>query len=214
MIARQQMRELAKLSRMLDTMLDLVDLSDTMVVFTADNGLNYGEHNIHSGGTTKNDHYEVSQRVPLVIAGGDFPHATEDTPCLTLVDVGATLREVTGFTSPLDPAFDGLSLFALVEDGPTVGNFWLNRTVGMYRHFGVLNPNPQKGWACVYDGVKLIRWEKNDPSDPDLPADDVYEMYDLEADPDEHNNLAYIPAHSALLASMLDKLGTFIVAPI
>lgn len=191
-IARQQMQELARLSRMMDSILNLVDLTTTIVMFVSDNGLTLFEHRADSSsGVIKNDLYEPSVCVPLVIAGPGFPgNLTVTTPVAAMVDLARTTIAVTGATSTLSST-DGGNLVDLVANGAT--GAWASRPIFSFRRGGGgLGNNPYTGWMVRSGGMKLMRWQKVLVGDPELASTDVYEMYDLSSDPNEHTNLAYL----------------------
>jgi len=218
--ARLQMMELAKVSRMIDGIMDVIDLNETIIIVSADNGLIYGEHRIFGSGVSKNDLYDSSARVPLCIAGPgvDRGIAGEGIPLgtwpyLVLVaqDISRTVLDATGAVHGLPPNItDGTGLLAPSD----------TRLVALFRRGGGgggINPNPYTGWCLVDDaGVKLMRWEKVEPTDPDLLATDVYEMYfNGEGDDvDEHVNLAYLGgAYLDIRDFMENNLDNWIANP-
>ena len=86
------------------------ELSNTIVIFTSDNGFQLAEHRLGS----KNRIYEESIRVPLVMRGPGVPAGnTVRSPAANL-DVAATIYDLAG-VDPLVPQ-DGISLFELIED--------------------------------------------------------------------------------------------------
>ena len=80
---RKMMGSLYAVDDLVDGMLSTLDqngeLDNTVVVFTSDNGYNFGAHRLPH----KMAPYEESIRVPLVIAGPGIRHGTEDRLTLT-----------------------------------------------------------------------------------------------------------------------------------
>lgn len=211
---KQQARELNRLDRdLIRPALDLVDLSNTIVIVTSDNGLPLGEHRLWSVGVIKNDLYEASCAIPMVIAGPGFPLRSVDTPVMAHVDTARTICDITGATPTTTPT-GGLSLVDLMATGET--GDWEDRPSILFRTGteGSLSNNPMTGWAIVSGTMKLMRWEKVLPEDPDLDPDDVYEMYDLSADPTEHTNLAYLGgAYTTVRNNLEIALDAWITTP-
>lgn len=70
------------------------ELRETILVFTSDNGYLLGEHRVTQG---KNQPYEPSYRVPLLMAGPGIPRGVRHAPATTL-DLSATVLDWTGAT--------------------------------------------------------------------------------------------------------------------
>ena len=83
-------------------------LADTLVIFSSDNGYNWGEH----GRTEKFVPYEPSIRVPLLVRWPGHIAAGINTARITsYIDILPTLLEAAGFTLPGGaPPLDGESL--------------------------------------------------------------------------------------------------------
>lgn len=170
-IARYQVAELGALAAVDDAVqqimiaLTAIDrLDDTVVVFTSDNGFMHGQHRFVSG---KYLLYEPSVRVPLVVRGPGFDvGARVGTPVVN-ADLAPTIADVTGVDLLDEP--DGLSLLAPAfraadERAVLLENF----------HDG--EPDDR--------GVRTARWSLI------THRDGGRELYDLEADPDQMENLA------------------------
>jgi N-acetylglucosamine-6-sulfatase len=83
-------------------------LDNTLVIFSSDNGYNWGEH----GRTEKFAPYEPSLRVPLLVRWpGHFAAGTNTTRWATYLDILPTILEAAGVTIPANaPRLDGESL--------------------------------------------------------------------------------------------------------
>jgi arylsulfatase A-like enzyme len=89
-------------------------LSNTVVIFTSDNGFFHGEHRIQAN---KKYVYEEAIRVPLFIRGGGFPSGVTRNQFVSNVDLAPTIVGLTGATARR--VMDGRSLLPLALD-PTV----------------------------------------------------------------------------------------------
>lgn len=86
------------------------ELADTVVVFTSDNGLAFGEHRW----SKKSCPYEACMRVPFLVRMPGVPHRTERA-IVSAADIAPTIAELAGATSPTP--FDGVSLVPLLSTG-------------------------------------------------------------------------------------------------
>jgi N-acetylglucosamine-6-sulfatase len=81
------------------------DLANTFVIYTSDNGFLNGEHRIAAG---KNQPYEESIRVPLIIRGPGIPQGRVARDLAINADLAPTITELTGARPGLP--MDGRSL--------------------------------------------------------------------------------------------------------
>jgi choline-sulfatase len=154
---------------------------NTAVVFTADHGEMLGERGLFY----KMSFFEHSARVPLIFRGpGAMPGAVARQP-VSALDLVPTLIELSGDDPP---SLDGESLAAVLagasgDHGPVICE---------YHAEGVNAPA-----AMIRDGAqKLIVC----PTDPD-------QLYDLESDPCELENLAGREEHAETEAALRRALG-------
>ncbi len=137
------------------------ELENTYIVFSSDHGEMLGDHGLY----TKSVPYEASLRVPLIIAGPGIPSGRTCAALVQLMDLNPTLCELVDI--PAQQSIDAQSIVPLV-----LGKRGEHRTelVGMIRN-----------WRCLRThDHKLIQ---ND--------NDVTELYDLVADPEERVNIAH-----------------------
>jgi arylsulfatase A-like enzyme len=150
-------------------------LSNTVVMFTSDNGVMYGEQRVWNWiPSTKNLPYEASMHVPLLVRGPGFAPTTEVAPVCGQ-DLTATCLALSGGT-PTAPT-DGIDLRAVDPD----------RAV-LHERTTAVNPVPGMPAGAGVTTATAKLWRHNAP-DPDR-----YEMYLLDSDPDELVNVAYDPA--------------------
>jgi arylsulfatase A-like enzyme len=133
----------------------------TVVVFTSDNGLALGSHGLLG----KQNLYEHSTRVPLIVAGPGIP-AGESSALVMLYDLFPTIAALAGSRVP--PGVEGLDL----------GPLWRGSTPEVREVIYTAYEDTQR--AVRDRRFKLIRY----------PALNHVQLFDLENDPFELRNLA------------------------
>jgi arylsulfatase A-like enzyme len=168
-----------QIGRVLDALERRRLLSNTVVVLAGDHGESLGEHGEKEHGIFL---YQSTLRVPLVICAPGTP-ARRVTAPTSLVDVFPSVLQLLGIATHLP--HDGITLVPALTGGglPTRAIY----AESMYAaHFGV---GPLR---MIYDGeFKFI--------DGAMP-----ELYDLERDPDERQNIG--DAHLATASVLRRKL--------
>lgn len=192
-ILRDQMRALASVDDGVGMLLDALDrsgqLENTLIIFTSDNGYLLGEHGRF---TDKRFAYEESIRIPFVLRYPDLVDAGTTIDAMALnVDVAPTLLELAG----VEPVtrIHGTSLLPLLR-GQEVE--W--RTSFLAEHFLEKVVPAAPAWKAV----RTERWKYIHY--PDLEGMD--ELYDLENDPNEINNLIAEPAVQPVLSDLRSEL--------
>lgn len=145
-------------------------LSNTVLLFTSDNGTFHGEHGLAAG---KYYPYEPAIRVPLLARGPGFrAGATVDAPVAN-VDLAPTILLAAGIA---DPQLDGVALQrSAAEPDAAMSRALLLEGKPMDHVEGQL-----PGFVGVRThGWTYVRW-----------ADGFEEAYDLTADPQQQRNLA------------------------
>jgi choline-sulfatase len=171
-----------KIGELLDTLDRTRMADDTVVVFCSDHGEMLGERGLWF----KMSFYEGSARVPLMIAGKGVPAGLIATPVSNL-DICPTLCDLAGIDiSAIMPWTDGQSLVPLAR--------------GTGREAPVLIEYAAEGtnapMVAIRDGrFKFVHCEIDPP-----------QLFDLEADPLERDNLAADPAHAALVAEFTARV--------
>ena len=163
-------------------------LERTAVVYASDNGFFHGEHRRGD----KRLAYEESIRIPMVMR---YPEAVRPgTACEDLVlniDLAPTLLELAGAAIPAH--MQGASLRPLLAEESAR---W--RESFLYTYF-------REEWLPsipLIHGVRSRRWKYI--AYPDV--DDIEELYDLAADPQEMRNLAGDPGRTGVLHEMRAEL--------
>lgn len=151
--------------RILDALAASPQGSNTIVVFAGDSGVARGSHGLIG----KQNLYEHSVRVPLIIAGPGVAGGRSTDALCYLYDVFPTLGAWCGVTPP--PASEGRDLAAVLRDPAQPG-----RTELVFAYKGVQRAITLAEW-------KLIRYPQVDRTQLFHLADDPYEQRDLSADP-------------------------------
>jgi arylsulfatase A-like enzyme len=184
-----QYRSLLAVDRLVDRVLDaLADtgrLSQTLVAFTSDNGLLWGEHRWRK----KSVPYEESIRVPFVVRYDPVVASARTDPRLAVnIDLAPTAADVAGVG---DAGADGSSLAPLLSARNAA---W--RSDFLLEHLG-----DRTEGAPTYCGVrtrttKYVYYRNGED-----------ELYDEQSDPFELVNLAGTPGNNKLLRDMRSRLA-------
>lgn len=176
----------ATCGRILDELETQGLLDSTLVIFTTDNGYYHAEHGL----ADKWYPHEESIRVPLIIHDPRMPKGLQGTTNdeLTLnVDLAPTILAAAGILAP--KMMQGRDVAPLYLDEKKTE--W--RTDFFYEHptFKSVDFIPSSQ-ALVGKDWKYLHW-------PDFEYE---QLFDLQADPQEQNDLAQNPEHSVRLAKM------------
>jgi N-acetylglucosamine-6-sulfatase len=157
--------------RVVQVLRETGQLDDTVIVFTSDNGFQFGEHGL----IDKRTMYEASIRVPLIVhCPGLVPAGARREEMILNLDFCPTFLELAG--QPVPDTVQGRS-FAGMLDGGDVD--W--RDAWLYTYFWERSfPQTPTVLGVRTDRYKLMQYHG---------IWDRYEMYDLAEDPHEKNNL-------------------------
>ena len=167
--------------------------ADTMIVFTSDNGFMIGDHGL----IDKRTAYETSMRVPLIAHCPDLlkPGSVVEE-MVANIDIGPTILEAAGLTTP--EQMDGRSFLPLAT-GKAQDGEWRDEL--LYEYYWEFNyPQTPTTFALRTDRYKFIRYDE---------LQGMNELYDLQQDPHELDNLLpdrVPPGVLADLTARLDRL--------
>ena len=195
---RLRLRELLGLDDTIAAIFDVLRsggrLDDTVVVFTSDNGQLWGEHRIPPG--SKNMPYEPAVLVPCMVRGPGFPHRTIRQQVHMSMDLTATCVALAGATTDLP--LDGSSLTEVIADPQRFDDRQLLYERGSVEGYSFPTADvPPLADGVFTRGRKLVRYRTVPP---------VLELYDLDADPDELQNVADDPRYAEERATLEDAL--------
>jgi N-acetylglucosamine-6-sulfatase len=183
----------------LDTLGGLHRLRNTYVIFTSDNGFFYGEHRLTGG---KFLAYEPATHLPLLMRGPGIKPNTSTGQLAGNIDIAPTILELAGVEA--DKSIDGASLVPFFRD-PSLRT----RRPFLFESFVQTNDveaNPEpaptgpvypraggEATASIvappkdYEGIRLgpykyIEWPNGEK-----------ELYDINKDPNELNNIVRVP---------------------
>ncbi len=156
-------------------------LDDTLFIFAADNGLAVGSHGLMG----KQNLYEHSIRVPLIMAGPGLPGSTRRSEPVLIADLYPTILDFLGLEKPGTCAAKSLIPTFIKEIKIRDGLFLRYRN-----HVAGLKKN----------GFKLIKYI--------LPDGSLVSLFDLTKDPLEMNDLSGNPEYSGRITSMLSEIDS------
>jgi N-acetylglucosamine-6-sulfatase len=162
------------LARLVQTLREMGELDNTVIIFTSDHGYFYGEHGLNE---ERRLAYEETARIPLIIR---YPRVARagSTPAelVQTIDLAPTILELAGIADTVPR--QGQSLVALLSGR---ARSWRSSILLEYYSDRVFPRIVSMGYQAVRTTrYKYIHYVE-------LPGMD--ELYDLEADPFELNNL-------------------------
>lgn len=166
----------------MDALRETGELSRTVVIYTSDNGLLWGEHRYQF----KASAFEESIRVPLIIRDGRDPVARTTDKMSLNIDLAPTIAQMAGIAVP--GTVDGMSLAPLVH-GQAVN--W--RTDFLVEHFTGERPGE-------HSAIRTTRYTYVEYKNGDR------ELYDLQNDPFELRNIVNDPANADLVKQLSARL--------
>ncbi len=163
-------------------------LDSTLVVYMGDNGFAFGEHGL----IDKRTAYEESMRVPMLVQCPElFGRGKKVNEVIANIDIAPTMLEAAGVDTPAN--MQGRSFLGLAQGKRTEWRDGL-----LYEYYWERNfPQTPTMHALRGDRYKYIRYQG---------LWDLDELYDLEKDPLETQNLIDSPEHKQVVLEMNRKL--------
>ena len=151
---------------------------NTLIIYASDNGLALGSHGLLG----KQNLYEHSTKVPLIISGPGIPKGQTSEALVYLFDIFPTLMDYLGFEKPED--IDGKSLINLIYNKE---NKVRTSLYTAYRN--TVRAIRDEKWKLIF-----------------YPQIKVTQLYNLKEDPNELNNLALNSLYKTRVKEMMNLL--------
>jgi arylsulfatase A-like enzyme len=167
-----------QIGRILDALQESGLADHTLVIFTSDHGLAKGRH----GFMGKQNMYEHSMRVPILLSGPGIPAGKTVAKPVYLQDIMPTTLQLAGADIP--DSIDFKSLLPLIREE----NLYADKMIyGAYR--GLQRMILREGWKLIF-----------------YPTLGIERLYHLESDPHEIRDLAQDPDCSDRLKALRSEL--------
>ncbi len=170
----------------------------TLISITSDHGEEFFEHEILGHGFSL---YQPVIRVPLIMNGPGVTPGRVVTSPVQLVDLPATLLDLA--RTGVDRLGDGTTFAPAIDDAgwKSEVEYFLENEYGQ---------SEEAQRSFVLSGVRMGRWKliltERNAYRPPWRGYSPQELYDLEADPGEEQNLIDEEEHRELVESLLDRL--------
>jgi arylsulfatase A-like enzyme len=179
----------SQVGRILDALRATGRDRDTVVIFTSDNGLALGSHGLMG----KQNMYEHTIGVPLVLAGPGIPRDRRFAAQAYLRDLFPTVCELAGI--PIPATVEGQSLVPVLAG--TVPRIH-SELYACWHRDGVPGAFPMQRMVRT-DRWKLIHYAHLERR----------QLFDLESDPHELRDLSSDPRHAATMAGLQRQLDAW-----
>ena len=210
------LRVVASLDDNVGRMLDYLDAEglteDTLVVYTSDQGFFLGDH----GWFDKRFMYEESLRMPFLLR---YPREVKpgsvNSDMVSNLDFAPLFTDLAGIPTPKD--FQGRSFRPMLH-GRTPADwrqalyyrYWMNRAHhNVAAHYGIRTLRHKLVYYyyddCGQAGCEQKGWAGRPPAEI-AGREPEWELFDLEKDPREMNNVANDPAYAAIRRKLADQL--------
>ncbi|HRX81243.1 MAG TPA: sulfatase-like hydrolase/transferase, partial [Pirellulaceae bacterium] len=192
-----------QIGRVLDKLEAMGELDNTYVFYTSDHGMAIGRHGLQG----KQNLYEHTWRVPMIVKGPGIAAGTRNPGNIYLLDTLSTMCDLTGVEKPATS--EGLSFKPVLEGKQQVVRDTL---------YGVYCGGTKPGMRCVKQGDwKLVKFDVMDGQVRETQlfnlAENPHEFIDQHRDPHvmsltsakptiEQTNLANDPRYADKLAEM------------
>lgn len=153
---------------------------ETIIVFAADNGLALGQHGLMG----KQNNYEHSVRVPLILTGPGIPTNEIRDSYVYLLDIFPTLCDMIGIDIP--ETVEGISFMPSIH------------------HPGI--PARETLYFAFTDKIRAVKDRKYKLIEYRYGGSEWTQLFDLEEDPMEMNNLFGRQEYSSVIMDLRNKL--------
>ena len=169
------------LGRLVDALISLDLLENTIILFTSDHGCHFKTRN----GEYKRSCHDASVRVPTMFYGGPFTGGGRLSQMVSLLDLPPTLLDAAGISVP--GQMQGRSILPLLKDDAAD---WQDEVFVQISESLVGRAIRSKRWKYAVTAPDKDGWN-------DMSSDHYVEteLYDLLADPNELHNRAGCETH-------------------
>lgn len=184
-----------QISALLETLNEMGKLENTLVIITSDHGEQFGEHMLYGHGQSL---YWPSLHVPLIfLLPGEHPSGLRIERPVSLRDMAATILDILGVENA--NKIPGESMAQYWNDPAAAAGMLetplLSEVYGGFGHYDWY-PIAQGDVKSIYlEGYHYIKI-----------GDDQEELYKVDEDPSEENDLAQSAEHNTLLKDMRIEL--------
>ena len=197
-----------QVGRLVQKLKEMGELDNTVIIYTADNGRFHGSHGLYD----KAIHYDESMKAPLVIFDGRLPkekRGRREAGLVSMVDMAPTILSLAGVQAP--ESMQGRDFSGLLDQSQDMSQWrdtvyneslFLSYLHGQRRNPKIAEVNQRvieesRSYRCR--GVTTARFKyfiyyEHDPV--------IEELYDIEKDPSEINNLAKSPEFAEVLEEL------------
>lgn len=172
----------AQIGRVLQALEESGQASETIVVYIGDHGLSLGNHGLLG----KQNLYEHSTRVPMIMAGPGVPQRRICSGLNLSYDIFATLLELVGVDAPAE--MESRSLLPQFSGEPSTRD----EVVSLYKDCQRM--------------IKTERWKLIEYHVAGLCRN---ELFDLTVDPAEINDVSDDPENATVVTSLRERLAAW-----
>ncbi len=168
-------------------------LDDTLVIYTADHGLSVGHHGFwgHGEDTWPSNMHRSANNIPLIVSHPDFAKPGRQVENLVgTTDIFETILDFAGCKLDAPESVSGTSLCPLLRD-----------EVDEFRDEVFMEQEETRA-------IRTSRWLFMKRIE-NTKYDFKHELYDLENDPDERNNLAQDPEYAGVAVELSARLDEY-----
>ena len=208
-----------QVGRLMDKLEEMGVLENTVVIYTSDNGRFHGSQGLYDKAIL----YDESMKEPLIIFDGratDSQRGRREDAMVSSVDVAPTILSLAGLKAPkvmkgraLNSLLKGTQDMSQWRDTVLLENFFIQeiQVARNKKDFDLAKLNDKviqgnrsyRTRGARTDRYKYFKYHEHDPV--------IEELYDLETDPHEMNNLISNPEYADVLAKLRAKTEEFLV---
>ena len=202
---RDRLRSLQSVDEMIDSLMKRLDeageLDNTWIFYSTDNGFHVGQHRMQPG---KQSPYEEDLNIPMIVRGPGVPNGLSSDLITSHADLAPTFLEIAGASVPDDFLLDGQAMPLPIQketEYPQPDIPWTSKKIleadtrqeqVNVEHWGIHIPEGKYGMIeysqNTYKAMRLVSSGFN--LQYTVWCTGEHELYDLDRDPHEMQNLA------------------------